>query len=549
MSDSHLHDELGEIDLLEGAESYVNSVMSSQTVLSSPVTEIFSKRKRHLSVPTIQDSAKKLRGICSDSSDLTDGLERSDELVEITELPENVGQGQGRKVITAKKKLYKPQKKGGETICTAASVHVDADVSVKDMISQMNNTMQTLFASLSDKMKQMENNIESKLVHKFNQQIDKRVNSESKKLKKEMESQLSDLRTDLCDDIAEINARLNSLSENFESSHSGGQFRPDGKFRNMEKNIIIRNLPYTSDEDLRGKVYGLLRDGLKLAEVVIDNVERKESRVESSPGVIVVTLGSQEDKRNILRVKANLNKSDRFKRVFIHPDLPKRERQLAANFRKVVNAVQNSEVKLFVKGSRVLSSRRSAVEEDVSARDRSHSRGRDSRVLSSRRPSAEEDVSSRDRSQSRGRGSRDRQTSTQYSEDEYMDTNTFNSGQSDSYQNRRSRDDRKFSAHGMRGNQRNVHNSVNFDQDLSSNDGRPSASGRSSRKPPADRSGHSNRGRHFSGDRHVEQHGRSTVGGQSRQSNDIHRSDRSQQPRDSYHGYSRNDFNSRSYSK
>ena len=72
MSDSHLHDELGEIDLLEGAESYVNSVMSSQTVLSSPVTEIFSKRKRHLSVPTIQDSAKKLRGICSDSSDLTD---------------------------------------------------------------------------------------------------------------------------------------------------------------------------------------------------------------------------------------------------------------------------------------------------------------------------------------------------------------------------------------------------------------------------------------------------------------------------------------------
>ena len=58
---------------------------------------------------------------------------------------------------------------------------MDADVSVKDMISQMNNTMQTLFASLSDKMKQMENNIESKLVHKFNQQIDKRVNSESKK--------------------------------------------------------------------------------------------------------------------------------------------------------------------------------------------------------------------------------------------------------------------------------------------------------------------------------------------------------------------------------
>ena len=124
----------------------------------------------------------------------------------------------------------------------------------------------------------------------------------------------------------------------------------------------------------------MLRDGLKLAEVLIDNVERKESRVESSPGVVVVTLGSQE---------ASLNKSGRLKRVFIHPDLPKRERQLAANFRKVVIAVQNGEVKLFVKMSRVLSS----AEEDVSSRDISHSLDRDSRVRSSRRPFAEEDVS------------------------------------------------------------------------------------------------------------------------------------------------------------
>ena len=69
-----------------------------------------------------------------------------------------------------------------------------------------------------------------------------------------------------------------------------------------------------------------------------------------------------------------------------------------------------------------------------------------------------------------------------------MDTNSFSLVQSDSDQNRRSREDGKFSsAHTMRGKQRNVHNRVNFD--LSSNDGRPSASDRSSRKSPADRSG------------------------------------------------------------
>ena len=52
-----------------------------------------------------------------------------------------------------KNKLYKSQKIGSELICTAACVHVDAGVSVKDRIYQMNTTMQTLFASLSDKMK------------------------------------------------------------------------------------------------------------------------------------------------------------------------------------------------------------------------------------------------------------------------------------------------------------------------------------------------------------------------------------------------------------
>ena len=112
------------------------------------------------------------------------------------------------------------------------------------------------------------------------------------------------------------------MSENFQTTAS------DGKSPNMERNKVIRNLPHTLNEDLCGKVTGLLRDGFKLAEVVVDNVERKESHVESVPGVVVVTLTSKEDKLNILRVKANLIRNHRYKRVFIHPDMSKRERQL-----------------------------------------------------------------------------------------------------------------------------------------------------------------------------------------------------------------------------
>ena len=163
------------------------------------------------------------------------------------------------------------------------------------------------------------------------------------------------------------------MSENFQTAASGG------KPPNMERNIVIRNLPHTLNENLRGKVTGLLQDGLKLAEVVVDNVERKESRVESVPGVVVVTLASKEDKVNILRVKANLSRNHRYKRVFIHPDMSKRERQLAANFRKVVNAVQNSDVKLFVKGSRVCSSKWSSADDSTPTHDNSHSHGRNFR--------------------------------------------------------------------------------------------------------------------------------------------------------------------------
>lgn len=522
MSDSSLHDDIGDFDLSESSESYVNSVMASQTVLNSPVTEIFSKRKRHLSMPAVQDTVKKLRGVGSINNDLIEGVEREGAQTESSEQGQDLinisDKTENRKVVTAKKKLYKSQKKDSEVICTAASVHVDGDVSVKGMISQMNKTMHTLFESLSDKMKEMEHNIESKLVSKFNQQIDKRVNSESKKLKKEMESQLSSLRTDLCDDIAEINAKLNSLSDNFQSNQTSGQPVQDGQFQNMEKNIIIRNLPYTINEDLRGKVNGLFRDGLKMAEVVVDCVERKESRVESASGVVVVTLGSKEDKRNILRVKTRLNKNHRYKRVFIHPDLPKRERQLAANFRKVVNAVQNSDVKLFVKGSRVLSSRRS-VDEDIPARDISHSRGRDFRH---------------------------REMSHDYRqyECEDMDTCTSHSAQEDKRrENRRyGENSQNPSERQVRGKQRSATNGVNSRNDMSSNSGRSSANDLlSSGEPPADRRGSSSRMRHSSGDRYEESGRRSTFGGQSGQPSGRFRSDRN--------NYRHNDYNSRPYPK
>ena len=110
MSDSSLHNDVGDFDL---SESYVNSVMSSQTVLNTPVTEIFSKsrRKRHLSMPAVQVSAKKLCGVGSVNHDLIMGVERDNTFTDNSEQSQNHGKNmsennENRKVVTAKKKLY-----------------------------------------------------------------------------------------------------------------------------------------------------------------------------------------------------------------------------------------------------------------------------------------------------------------------------------------------------------------------------------------------------------------------------------------------------------
>ena len=108
-------------------------------------------------------------------------------------------------------------------------------------------------------------------------------------------------------------ATLNSLSENIPNNQVNDYASSNGQYYSMDKNIIIRNLPYGQNENLSGKVDGLFRDGLRIVDVVVDHVERKESRSESAPGVVVVTLVQRKLSarfwrwRNILLRVSNIN--------------------------------------------------------------------------------------------------------------------------------------------------------------------------------------------------------------------------------------------------
>lgn len=113
----------------------------------------------------------------------------------------------------------------------------------------------------------------------------------------------------------------------------------------------MRNLPHSTGENIVSKVNGVLRDGLRLRDVSIKSAERKQSRKENDPGVVIVKCNNIDDKKTILSSKRKLKDSRNFRDVFIHNDYSQQERIQTANLRTLIKAVGNDN--LIIKGNRV----------------------------------------------------------------------------------------------------------------------------------------------------------------------------------------------------
>jgi hypothetical protein len=123
-------------------------------------------------------------------------------------------------------------------------------------------------------------------------------------------------------------------------------------------NLVIRNLPQREGENVLSKVNGLLKDGLKIRDVHFKSAERKVSRNQLKPGVIIAECESADDKRRILESKRILKDSRNFKDVFIEHDIPASQRILNANLRTIINTLGNNQLEL--RGSIVRSVYRSS---------------------------------------------------------------------------------------------------------------------------------------------------------------------------------------------
>lgn len=57
------------------------------------------------------------------------------------------------------------------------------------------------------------------------------------------------------------------------------------------------------------KIHALFKDGLKLLNIKVIDVNRKSSKMESKPGIVVVPFDNMETKRSVLKVKRTLKNS------------------------------------------------------------------------------------------------------------------------------------------------------------------------------------------------------------------------------------------------
>ena len=99
------------------------------------------------------------------------------------------------------------------------------------------------------------------------------------------------------------------------------------------------NLSEGNCENLQKKVEALMREGLKITDIMFENIERKVSRQTGLSGIVIVTCMSWADKDRILKAKRLLDQSCVYSNVSIKPDRSREQWTMDNNMRSLATAV------------------------------------------------------------------------------------------------------------------------------------------------------------------------------------------------------------------
>ncbi|XP_071132902.1 uncharacterized protein [Mytilus edulis] len=230
------------------------------------------------------------------------------------------------------------------------------DKDLKAMVFDLTVSMN----SFCDKMTTRIDNIETSITKKISDMINKKVDTAIRKLKNEVQKDINKISEKVDDNIITLKDNLKGEIEILRKKVTTAtntitqlpkktaemQNRTDTRL-----NAIIRNLPETRGENIISKVNGLIKDGLILKDVKIKSAERKISRRDNVPGIVLIAFHSSDDKRKAMEEKRKLKDSRNFKNIFIEHDLPKSQRMMNSNLRNIVRTIGKHQLEL--RGSRV----------------------------------------------------------------------------------------------------------------------------------------------------------------------------------------------------
>ena len=162
---------------------------------------------------------------------------------------------------------------------------------MQQLFAKLSADMNMMFMSVNERLDKIDSGLEKRIATKVSQILDKRVNSEMNKIRAHFDSRLEDFKESLRADLDDIRTEVKSRDSGSQNSHSE---------RDISLNIVIRNLPESHNENVKNKVNLLLRDGLRLSDVSVDEAERKQSHTDTIPGVVIARMKSKQDKTRVM---------------------------------------------------------------------------------------------------------------------------------------------------------------------------------------------------------------------------------------------------------
>ncbi|KAH3734627.1 hypothetical protein DPMN_041066 [Dreissena polymorpha] len=334
------------------AADYMNSIMSSQ-VITKVATPSTGNRKRHRSVS----------GTCDTATKKTKG---NSPIITIEDRSNN----KARRNLYKESRKVSPETAPREIVVDKADVHVNPTLTLQQMFDKLSSDVHMMYMGFNECFDQFEKTLESRITNKVSQILDKRVNSVLEKIKRGVDQKLDTkfeqfadtVKADLADDLAAIRGQIDSLStmrHPVTISNVSQQIAPDRSL-----SVVIRNLPETASDSTSAKVNAMLKDGLKLSNITVSKAERKKSRNESRPGVVIATFKCKEDKQTVMNAKSDLRHINQYSKIFINHDLAPEQRKNSQNFANILSAIKSDN--LTMRGTRIVNRRRDDNREESS---------------------------------------------------------------------------------------------------------------------------------------------------------------------------------------